>query len=153
MTTHRRGGLACVSGVFFCVSSSFCGSQSKRYSRANGPNRKRWERGRGENINGSPPPHRFLFRPCADVGLLAKHTKKTASYAGERWARAAKIGGWRGLRRGRGREVGGKCKTLNYYIPPFIYFVKSVRILNQKQEPSNITEVKFCALIRQNFTP
>ena len=59
----------------FCVSSSFCGSQSKRYSRANGRNRKRWERGRGEN--GSPHPHRFLFRPCADVRLLAKHTKKT----------------------------------------------------------------------------
>ena len=24
-----------------------------------------------------PHPHRFLFRPCADVRLLAKHTKKT----------------------------------------------------------------------------
>ena len=34
----------------------------------------------------------------------------------------------------------------------FIYFVKSVRILNQQQEPSNITEVKLCALITQNFT-
>ena len=59
---------------FFCVSSSFCGSQSKPYNRANGRNRKRWERGRGEN--GSPHPRRFLFRPCADVRLLAKHIKK-----------------------------------------------------------------------------
>ena len=49
--------------------------RSKRYCRANGRNRKRWERGRGEN--GPPHPHRFLFRPCADVRLLAKHTKKT----------------------------------------------------------------------------
>ena len=37
-------------------------------------------------------------------------------------------------------------------LSPFIYFAKSVRILNQIQEPRNITKVKFCALIRQNFT-
>ena len=126
---------------FFCVSSSFCGSQSKRYSRANGRNRKRWERGRGEN--GSPHPHRFLFRPCADVRLLAKHTKKRqlsrreVSESREN-RRLEVLSGEKGA--GSGREM-QNAKLLS----PFIYFVKSVRILSQNQEPSNINEVKFCA--------
>ena len=41
---------------------------------------------------------------------------------------------------GSGREM-QNAKLLS----PFIYFVKSVRILSQNQEPSNINEVKFCA--------
>ena len=52
-----------------------------------------------------------------------------------------------------GKGAGSEREMQNAkLLSPFIYFVKSVGILNQKQEPSNINEVKFCALIRQNFT-
>ena len=52
-----------------------------------------------------------------------------------------------------GKGAGSEREMQNTkLLSPFIYFVKSVRILSQNQEPSNITEVKFCALIRQNFT-
>ena len=146
--TNQTGWASLRIWRFFCVSSSFCGSQSKRYSRANGRNRKRWERGHGEN--GSPHPRRFLFRPCADVRLLAKHIKKRQLSRREvRESRENRR--LEGLTEEKG--AGSEREMQNAkLLSPFIYFAKSVRILNQKQEPRNITKVKFCALIRQNFT-
>ena len=82
---------------------------------------------------------------CFDLARMFAYLRNTSKKTPAKQARGEREPREKGA--GSGREM-QNAKLLS----PFIYFVKSVGILNQKQEPSNINEVKFCALIRQNFT-
>ena len=77
-------------------------AKSKRYSRANGRNRKRWERGVGRMVCPLP------IVSCFDLArmLLAKHTKKppAAQARGEREPRKWEAGGVDGGKGGGKRE-------------------------------------------------
>lgn len=91
---------------------------------------------------------------CFDLARMFAYLRNTpkkppATQArGEREPRKWDAGGLTGQKgTGSGREM-QNAKLLS----PFIYFVKTVRMLSQNQEPSDINEVRFCALITQNFT-
>ena len=100
--------------------------------------------GEGGGENGSPHPHRFLFRPCADVRFLAKHTKKNRQLRRREVSESRENGRLKGLTGEKGAGSGREMRNAKL-LSPFIYFVKSVRILSQNKEPSNINEVAVLA--------